>query len=227
VPRDEGLELRCFEVCSSALRVPRHNYERHYDTDWHLVHLCAVKSLALLVRASPSTWWTPVGQLYERILGDPSAPWLSKCGVLWMCSKVCALLASDSHDYRATRQLLLDALKHEHTMLTEAAVHGLVHLSLAHDEQYSATREWIRSKLGPSFKHTTGQHLALYLRPWCKLIARAVNPLFHASTARTAPLPAAAFSHNIALRAPERVDEDLRRSVREPEPVVEVSARAA
>ncbi len=141
-----------------------------------------------------------------------------------MSGKLSALFAAECQDYKLTRHLLLEAVKHEHTMLVESAVHGLVHLSLAHPTQYSETRDWIKGKLGTSFKHTSGLTLALYLRPWCKLIARAVNPLFRALTARTGLVAVSAFSSKISIKAPEHIDEDMRRSVREPEPVVEVTS---
>eukprot|EP00029_Vermamoeba_vermiformis_P008445 TRINITY_DN395_c0_g1_i1.p1 TRINITY_DN395_c0_g1~~TRINITY_DN395_c0_g1_i1.p1 ORF type:complete len:768 (-),score=212.66 TRINITY_DN395_c0_g1_i1:941-3244(-) len=221
VPRDEALEQRCFELCSNLLRTPRTPEHTRYESDWHLVHLCAIKSLALLVRAAPSTWWTPVAQVFERVLADPREPWLSKCGVVWMSGKLSAVFAAECQDYKLTRHLLLEAVKHDHTMLVEAAVHGLVHLSLAHPAQYAETRDLIKAKLGSSFKHTSGLTLALYLRPWCKLIARALNPLLQSITVRTGQLHVSAFSNKITIKAPEHVDEDMRRSVREPEPVVE------
>jgi hypothetical protein len=223
VPRDEGLERRCFEICSNLLRTPRAQDHARYNSDWHLVHLCAIKALALLVRAAPSTWWAPVAQVFERVLSDPREPWLSKCGAVWMSGKVSALFSSECQDYKLTRHVLLEAAKHDHNALVEAAVHGLVHLSLAHNEQYGETRDLIKAKLGSSFKHTSGLTLSIYLRPWCKLIARAVNPLFQSISARSGHVMAAAFSSKITLKPPEHVDEDLRRSVREPEPVVEVS----
>jgi len=187
-----------------------------------VVHLYAVKSLALLVRAAPHIWWTTVAQVFERVLSDPREPWLSKCGVVWMSGKLSALFSSECQDYKLTRHMLLEAVKNEHTMLVEAAVHGLVHLTLNHEEQHAETRELIKTKLGPSFKRTSGANLSLYLRPWCKLIARAINPLFRSIITRTGQLMLSGFSIKVTIKSPEHVDEDMRRSVRDPEPVVEV-----
>eukprot|EP01118_Nematostelium_gracile_P011820 TRINITY_DN4259_c0_g1_i2.p1 TRINITY_DN4259_c0_g1~~TRINITY_DN4259_c0_g1_i2.p1 ORF type:complete len:380 (+),score=66.46 TRINITY_DN4259_c0_g1_i2:491-1630(+) len=155
---------------------PENKTELWKKEDVYLVQYAAMQALGLLVRSNPGEWWDRLSPLFCDALINPGYAAMVKASVMITYSKLSYYMTEDNPYNKAVVDLLIELTKNPNILISEPATYSLVNYSLAHQSKYNETMALLETKIGPSLRSASENAMLLYLKSYCKLIARNYKP---------------------------------------------------